>query len=84
MPRAGNVSFNRELGVRIALLTGFDDIVVATALEPELTTIRLPAEDLGAEAMKALLERIAGRSPTGLSLPGDLIVRGSTSAPANG
>jgi DNA-binding LacI/PurR family transcriptional regulator len=74
----------RALGLDIPgdlSVTGFDDILVATALEPELTTVRLPAEDLGALAMAALLERLNGLDPPGVSLPGRLIVRGSTAPP---
>jgi DNA-binding LacI/PurR family transcriptional regulator len=82
---AGAYKAARALGLdvpRDLSITGFDDILVATALEPELTTIRLPAEELGARAMTALLERLDGRIPPDVSLPGELIVRGSTAPPA--
>ncbi|MBX6768969.1 MAG: LacI family DNA-binding transcriptional regulator, partial [Actinomadura rubrobrunea] len=59
-------------------VTGFDDDVLATALEPELTTVRLPARRLGAEGMAALLELLDGRRPGPRSLPGELVVRAST------
>ncbi|WP_205718011.1 LacI family DNA-binding transcriptional regulator [Actinomadura soli] len=62
-------------------ITGFDDVLLATALEPELTTVRLPAEELGAQGMTALLDLLAGRRPAPRVLPGELIVRGSTAAP---
>jgi DNA-binding LacI/PurR family transcriptional regulator len=78
---AGAYKAARHLGLDVPgdlSVTGFDDILVATALEPELTTIRLPAEELGARAMTALLERLDGRTPPDVSLPGELIVRGST------
>lgn len=81
---AGVYKAARALGLEIPAdlsVTGFDDILVATALEPELTTIRLPAEDLGARAMTALLERLDGQAPPDVSLPGELIVRGSTARP---
>jgi DNA-binding LacI/PurR family transcriptional regulator len=81
---AGAYKAARALGLDIPgdlSVTGFDDILVATALEPELTTIRLPAEEFGAQAMTALLERLDGHTPADVSLPGELIVRGST-APA--
>ncbi len=74
----------RALGLEVPgdlSVTGFDDTLVATALEPELTTVRLPAEALGAQAMDALLERLSGLDPPGVSLPGRLIVRGSTAPP---
>ncbi|MFI0410136.1 LacI family DNA-binding transcriptional regulator [Actinomadura sp. 3N508] len=62
-------------------ITGFDDVLLATALEPELTTVRLPAEELGAQGMAALLDLLAGRRPAPRVLPGELIVRGSTARP---
>ncbi|MFI6518338.1 LacI family DNA-binding transcriptional regulator [Spirillospora sp. NPDC050679] len=61
-------------------VTGMDDVLVATALEPELTTVRLPAEELGAQGMAALLELLGGGRPASRSLPGRLVVRGSTAA----
>lgn len=81
---AGAYKAARHLGLEIPgdlSVTGFDDILVATALEPELTTIRLPAEELGERAMTALLERLDGHEPRHVSLPGELIVRGSTAPP---
>ncbi|WP_199487450.1 LacI family DNA-binding transcriptional regulator [Actinomadura spongiicola] len=65
-------------------VTGFDDVLLATALEPELTTVRLPAEELGTQGMTALLDLLAGRRPPPRTLPGELIVRGSTAPPAPG
>ncbi|TDD35145.1 LacI family transcriptional regulator [Actinomadura sp. KC06] len=64
-------------------VTGFDDVLLATALEPELTTVRLPAEELGAQGMTALLDLLAGRRPPPRVLPGELIVRGSTTPPSS-
>ncbi|GAA2605239.1 LacI family DNA-binding transcriptional regulator [Actinomadura fulvescens] len=65
-------------------VTGFDDVQLATALEPELTTVRLPAEALGAEGMTALLTLLKGGDPRPRSLPGELIIRASTAPPARG
>ncbi|MFB9835415.1 LacI family DNA-binding transcriptional regulator [Actinoallomurus acaciae] len=82
---AGAYKAARHLGLdvpRDVSVTGFDDILVATALEPELTTIHLPAERLGARAMAALLARLDGHAPADVSLPGELIVRGSTAPPS--
>ena len=81
---AGAYKAARALGLDVPgdlSVTGFDDILVAAALEPELTTIRLPAEDLGARAMAALLERLDGHAPPDVSLPGELIARDSTAPP---
>jgi DNA-binding LacI/PurR family transcriptional regulator len=78
---AGAIKAARGLGIEIPAelsITGFDDMLLAAAVEPELTTVRLPAEELGAKGMAALLELIEGRHPDSVSLPGDLIVRAST------
>lgn len=62
-------------------VVGFDDIPLARHFDPPLTTIRLPARDLGAAAGRALLERLAGRPVSERTLlPTELIVRESTSA----
>ncbi|MGP4026683.1 LacI family DNA-binding transcriptional regulator [Actinomadura sp. 3N407] len=65
-------------------VTGFDDVLLAIALEPELTTVRLPAEELGAQGMTALLDLLAGGRPAPRVLPGELVVRDSTAAPSTG
>jgi LacI family transcriptional regulator len=83
---AGAYKAARRRGLEIPAdlsVTGFDDDVVATALEPELTTVRLPAERLGAEGMTALLELLDGRRPEPRSLPAELVVRDSTAPPRN-
>ncbi|MDX3075138.1 LacI family DNA-binding transcriptional regulator [Streptomyces sp. MI02-7b] len=74
----------RRLGLRVpddVSVTGYDDFALATAIEPELTTVRLPAEAVGAGGMTALLDALAGRPATGAELPVHLVVRGSTAPP---
>ncbi|MGW6155139.1 LacI family DNA-binding transcriptional regulator [Streptomyces sp. NPDC055144] len=74
----------RRLGLRIPddlSVTGFDDLSLATAVEPELTTVRLPAELFGERGMAALLAVLDGRAPETAALPVELVVRGSTAAP---
>ncbi len=68
-------------------IIGFDDIDSAEVIDPPLTTMRQPREDLGRAAAQDLLERIisgnAHLPPTRLRLVCDLIVRGSVrEAPA--
>ncbi|MFB4313090.1 LacI family DNA-binding transcriptional regulator [Actinomadura sp. 21ATH] len=65
-------------------VTGFDDVQVAVALEPELTTVRLPARELGAQGMSALLDLLEGGRPGPRSLPVELVVRASTAPPSPG
>ncbi|QKW34040.1 LacI family DNA-binding transcriptional regulator [Actinomadura sp. NAK00032] len=84
---AGAYKAARALGLDVPSelsVTGFDDVLLATALEPELTTVRLPAEELGAQGMAALLDLLAGHRPAARVLPGDLVVRASTAPPRAG
>ncbi|WP_369239148.1 LacI family DNA-binding transcriptional regulator [Streptomyces sp. R21] len=74
----------RRLGLRIPedlSITGFDDLGLATAIDPELTTIRLDAELFGERGMQALLAVLGGRTPTPGDIPVELVVRGSTAPP---
>ena len=77
----------REAGFSVprdVSVVGFDAIPLAAYLDPPLTTIRLPAYDLGLAAGRAILERIAGRPVAARTLlPTELIVRAST-APRHG
>ena len=60
-------------------IVGFDDIPLAAYFDPPLTTVRLPAFELGHAAGRALLDRIADRAvPARTLLPTELIVRAST------
>ncbi|QNS07221.1 LacI family DNA-binding transcriptional regulator [Streptomyces xanthii] len=81
---AGACKAARRVGLRVPddlSVTGFDDLSLATALEPELTTVRLPAEDFGARGMAALLAVLDDRTPDTTPLPVRLVPRGSTAPP---
>jgi LacI family transcriptional regulator len=66
-------------------VVGFDDLDFAAELSPPLTTMRVPAAEIGASAAEALLACIAKREvPRVLEIPASLIVRGSTGRPAPG
>ncbi|MFF8469713.1 LacI family DNA-binding transcriptional regulator [Streptomyces griseus] len=81
---AGACKAARRLGLRVPdelSVTGFDDLALATALEPELTTVRLPAERVGERGMEALLAVLDGRPAERDGLPVRLVVRGSTAPP---
>ena len=59
----GAIGALREAGRRVpddVSIVGFDDIPLAAYFDPPLTTVRLPAYELGHAAGRALLERIAG------------------------
>lgn len=64
-------------------ITGINDAEFAQHLNPPLTTVRLPAADIGARAAEHLLLRIAGGPPDlPASLSFSLVERGSTGRPA--
>ncbi|MFE0703369.1 LacI family DNA-binding transcriptional regulator [Streptomyces sp. NPDC058872] len=83
---AGACKALRRLGLRVpedVSVTGFDDLALATAVEPELTTVALPAEHIGERGMEALLNVLAGEAAAPDLLPVTLVPRGST-GPAAG
>ncbi len=83
---AGACKAARRLGLRVpqdVSVTGFDDLSLATAVDPELTTVRLPAEEAGAQGMRALLAVLAGEPARRPDLPVVLVERGSTGPAAD-
>ena len=81
----GAIGGLRARGIRVPAqvsVVGFDDIALAAYVDPPLTTIHLPAHQLGLAAGRALLDRIAQRPVAERTiLPIELIVRGSTAPP---
>ncbi len=74
-----------EVGIGVpddVAVTGFDDIGFAAISAPPLTTLRQPADAIGAEGVRILHERLAGA--TGAfqrrTFPAQLVVRMSTRA----
>jgi LacI family transcriptional regulator len=64
-------------------IAGFGDIQFASDTQPPLTTVRMPAADIGRFAAESLLRTIArgtgaAHAPSALKLEAPLIVRGST------
>ncbi|MEU6068214.1 LacI family DNA-binding transcriptional regulator [Streptomyces sp. NPDC047082] len=81
---AGAYKALRRRGLRVPddiSVTGLDDLALATAIDPELTTVRLDAELFGERGMQALLAVLEGREPEGGDIPVELVVRGSTAPP---
>ncbi|HUW15021.1 MAG TPA: LacI family DNA-binding transcriptional regulator [Anaerolineae bacterium] len=67
-------------------LVGFDDLPLASIVEPALTTIRQPIGRLGATAVEVLLSLLEASNDDGASvqrviLPTELIVRASCGSP---
>ena len=72
-----------ECGLKIPqdiAVASFNDISVAQFLNPPLSTVRLPSEEIGESAVDMLLERIAGRVTAKRTILASRIIwRGSTS-----
>ena len=85
---AGAYRAAKELGLSIpgdVSIVGFDDVAIAQWLEPPLTTIHQPLEEMAREAIRAAVERINGADPESsrIELATSLVVRESTSPPAH-
>jgi LacI family transcriptional regulator len=67
-------------------IVGFDDIQLAGHVQPPLTTLRQDKARLGVEAGRALTRLIAADPvvPEAMTLPVELVVRGSTAPPRGG
>ena len=83
----GVVGAARRLGLHVPRdlsVVGFDDIDLASAIEPPLTTVHQPVHEKGAEAARLLLaalERGSDPHPVHRVLSTRLVVRGSTAVP---
>ncbi|RJK97633.1 LacI family DNA-binding transcriptional regulator [Vallicoccus soli] len=60
-------------------VVGFDDIPLAAHLQPALTTVRQPIDEMGRRLARMLLDAVAGRAPepSTVVLPTELVVRAS-------
>jgi LacI family transcriptional regulator len=78
----------RALGIDVpseVSITGFDDLEIASQLDPALTTVSVPAAAMGRRAADYLLATLAGEAvPTKSRLNANLVVRGTTAAPPQG
>jgi LacI family transcriptional regulator len=87
MIAVGAMKAARAAGLRVpedVALVGFDDIPLASAVEPPLTTIRQPIEQLGHTAATILLDNLARSQdgdgnipPQRIVLPTELVLRES-------
>lgn len=80
---AGARQVLREAGRRIpddVALVGFDDSAVARHMDPALTSVRQPIEEMGRTMARVLLQEISGRGPERphVVLPTALVVRDSS------
>jgi LacI family transcriptional regulator len=82
MMAVGALKALRQVGKRVpedVALVGFDDIPIASAIEPALTTVRQPIRRMGSLAMETLLDLIEhpGSGPRRIVLPTELVIRES-------
>lgn len=76
--RARGVAVPREISI-----TGFDDLDLAANLDPPLTTIRVPAAEMGRLSAEYLLAKLDGTPvPEKTELQAVLVVRETTAPPA--
>ncbi len=60
-------------------VVSFDDSVIARILDPELTTVAIPASTVGEQAFLLLLSTLEeGRAVARISIPLELVIRAST------
>jgi LacI family repressor for deo operon, udp, cdd, tsx, nupC, and nupG len=84
----GAIRGAHRLGLRVPddiSIVGFDNQHFLEAFEPGLTTVNIPRFDIGYQAMKRLVRKIANdKDVTSLRLPTELIVRETTAPPRIG
>ncbi|MFD0829270.1 LacI family DNA-binding transcriptional regulator [Neobacillus sp. M.A.Huq-85] len=81
---AGMIMAAKALGKKVPddiAIIGFDDQPIAHVVEPALTTIRQPIEEMGKTAMDVMIDAIAHKNQDNhleILLPFDLVIRDST------
>ena len=76
----GVVELLHDVGLRVpedVAVVGFDDISAASSAEPALTTMRQPFDRISEEMVRLLLDVIAGKHHAAITIPTELVVRGS-------
>jgi len=77
---AGVYKAAKRSGIRIPediSVIGFNDVQLAQMLEPELTSVNIPAFSVGAISMELLIEVLTGHTPSTRNISLKLIKRGS-------
>lgn len=81
----GAMAEARKLGLSVPeqlSITGFDDVELSAQVDPPLTTVSVPAAEIGRGAADYLINALAGMPiPKSVQLPHRLIMRGSTAPP---
>jgi LacI family transcriptional regulator len=79
----GALAACRDRGVAVPAdlsLAGFDDIPIVRDLQPPLTSVHLPLDDLGVRALELVLSEPSSRRRI-LRVRGDVVMRASTAPP---
>lgn len=84
----GSITAFQEAGLRVpedVSVVGFDDIQSAAYINPPLTTVRQPLQEMGEIAARTLLDRIEGRleDVAEIAVKPELVVRKSTARARN-
>jgi len=82
----GALRMARDMGLHVpgdVSITGFDDIEIATLVEPPLTTVHVPHRAMGRQAAQLLIEMLRSGAPLAESveLQTDLRLRGTLGPP---
>jgi LacI family transcriptional regulator len=82
----GAMAAVKEAGLLIGKdlsITGFDDLEMSSTMDPPLTTVRIPAFQMGRKAAEVLMDTIENRSSAAQHylFETDLIIRGSSGPP---
>ncbi|MGX0974614.1 LacI family transcriptional regulator [Roseovarius sp. MBR-51] len=81
----GALQMARKLGLRVpddVSVTGFDDIELATVVDPALTTVHVPHREMGRAAARLLVEMVGGgAAPDPVCLETSLCLRDTLAAP---
>lgn len=82
---AGALRQARQMGLRVpgdVSITGFDDIDIATLVDPALTTVHVPHREMGRQAARLLIDMVNGEADPGRTeLPTRLCLRASLGSP---
>lgn len=84
----GAIAEAKDLGISVPgdlSIAGFDDLEFASYLDPPLTTVHVPTEQIGHGAAELLLGLMQSRPvATRTELEGEVVIRRSTGAPRSG
>lgn len=85
MMALGAMKAAMQLGIKVPedlSIVGFDDLLFSEYVNPELTTIRQPQEEIGKTAMKVMLKILnGGKVYQDTIIPTQLLVRSSSTVP---